>query len=240
MVNIQQNDLRRTRRINATLQVRFSVNGGPEQVSDTMNFTYRSLAIRSECGVAKGDRVVAMIGDLPALKGDVVRVFDEGFAILLTEMSLALTAHAETELPRNYEDPPAGDKTSARIAGPMFKIDAPFPSWARIATSRQGCAGRHYLSIITTDTIDINAIRSVWISIDDARWVARVLQTSKRGKQTVIVILLNDWQLHMAAVYGLSVSIICTQLYEWTANIDAPPIKAHVTSLEAELEALNA
>lgn len=242
MPNTQQDCRRRARRINATLQVKFSINNGPEEVSDTLNFTYRSLAIRSCCAVEKGDKVVAKIGNLPALKGNVVRVFDEGFAMQLTEMSLALTAYAETELPREDQDEHASDKEHTRMIGPMFKADAPFPSWARIATSRPGATGadRHYLSIITTDSIDLDAIKSVWISIDETRWVARLLQASKRGKQSVIVIMMNAWQLHMAATFGASVSIICDQLYEWTADMDAPPFADHVQLIDPQEKALSA
>ena len=71
------------------MTVRFSVNGGAEHFSDTLNFTSHSLAIRTTLPVNIGDRVRAAIEHLPPLEGSVVRVWSEGFALTLTAPGMA-------------------------------------------------------------------------------------------------------------------------------------------------------
>ncbi len=230
------------RRLKAALRVRFSVNGGEEQTSDTINFTSRGMAIRSNCPVRKGDRIVAKVDELPEIEGEVVRVFDEGFAIRLNDMSLALVAYANAEIPDVLDDGPSAKDNTRRIFSPIFKAVAPAPSWGRIATTRtkRGGSQRHFLSIITTHEFDLDSIRSVWVSVDEARWAARVLQARRRGDQSIIVILLNQWQLHMAASDAMTVSVLSAQLSEWSANLDARFFSAHLDALQPKKTALSA
>ena len=90
MTVVQKIDRRQAQRFQAAFNIRFSINGGPEILSNTLNFTSRSLAIRSDVKADKGDRVSVFFGGLPAIDGEVVRVFPEGFAVVLSEASLAM------------------------------------------------------------------------------------------------------------------------------------------------------
>lgn len=230
-------------RLNMRFRVHFQVNDGPEQVSNTLNFTRQSLAIRTGYSAKVGDLVIAQIDDLPALNGEVARVFDEGFAVKLCEQSIALIAHAQTAThgtKNEIKERPTSK--SLRIISPMFKTTAPFPSWARLVTSNYTHAQsrRHYLTILTTQEIEVEQIRNVWFCVDDTRWIARVLRTGRRGAQSIIIIMINDWQLRMAATTGFCVTIKFMRIIDWTINAPAEPIAIHLNSLDQQPQSLSA
>ena len=242
-MNAIQNSIhKRAPRIDAALQVRFSINGGPDHISNTLNFTSRSVAIRSECPANKGDHVAVRFGGLPAIEGEVVRVFPEGFAVVLDEASLSMMKeeHASDNKAHKFD---IGDAdTLNNIASPLMRTRAPFQARARISTVFSNCHGanRHILSIITADPQNLAKFNNVWISAAESRWPARSLRVQRRGNRGVALMALNDWQLHMAAAYGLSVSIISGQMDEWTIEIDADPIADHLDSLVPQKMAVNA
>lgn len=235
MTFITHPDRRDAERFHKALKVRFSVNGGPEQVSDTINFTARSVAIRSDWPVRKHDKIVAYVDDLPELTGSVIRVFDEGFAMCLNDSSLALVANAGAEIPSLRAKPPAEnaeDDNNRRILSPVFRADAPAPAWGQITTARNGRGGneKHFLSIVTTGAMDLNDIHNVWVAIEHGRWTAQIIQTKRQDNQAMIVVLLNEWQLRLAAKHGLEMTVLSTRFSEWTARLHRDPIAAHLAS----------
>ena len=199
-------------RMNAALGVFFSVNGGAQHYSATMNLTNRSLAIRSNVPVRKGDDVRAMINDLPLLDGKVVRVFDEGFAIRLAEPSFALVAHAADQIRASAPEETgyAGlARETRRIIGAFERIDAQAASWARLATALEGRAGStaHIMTIITTADLPLRTIRNVWLEVGQNRWIARLIRMQKRGGQIIIAISLNDLQMRLATNVPMKLAI---------------------------------
>jgi len=244
MNNTHPEQKRRAKRVPAVMQVIFWINNGPRQSSNTLNLSNRSLAIRSEYPVKIGDQVLARVDTLPPLEGTVVRVFDEGFAVRLSTISLAAVAHAQSETAAtNASDGTAPhDPKTNRVFSPMFRIKAPALSWARIATSkpRGKTYERHYMTIITTDLIDVDNICRVWLKVNEIRWVAQLAHAGKRGEQTMIRILLNDWQLQMAGNNGLSISIIFNSFDEWSAHAPKEPFANHHNLFSEKLIALSA
>lgn len=231
MTFIQHPDRRLATRFEKALTVRFSINGGPEQSSDTINFTARSVAIRSDWPVKKNDKIIAYVDDLPEIRGSVIRVFDEGFAMCLNDSSLALIAHAGSEFPELHGAASADDNNT-RILSPVFRADAPAPAWGQITTSRSGGdTGKHFLSIVTTGAVDVNDIHNVWISIDNSRWTATVIQARRESNQAMIVVLLNEWQLRLAAQHGVTITLLSTKFREWQARLHQEPISAHLAAI---------
>lgn len=231
MTFIQHPDRRLASRFDKTLKVRFSVNGGPEQSSDTINFTARSVAIRSDYPVKNNDKIIALVDDLPEIRGSVIRVFDEGFAMCLNDSSLALVNHAGADIPELHGGPSIDDN-DARILSPVFRADAPAPAWGQITTACSGGdTAKHFLSIVTTGAVDINEIRNVWISIENSRWTARLIQAKRENNQAMFVVLLNEWQLGMAAKHGLTVTLLSSRFREWRAHLHEQPISAHLAAI---------
>lgn len=225
---------RRARRFEAALFVRFSVNGGPEHVSKTLNFTSRSLAIRSDCKASKGDHVVVRFGALPPIAGEVARVFPEGFAVVLNEASLELMSHtdndAETDLAFDFHD----ISSPENIVSPFIRAQSIVPARMRITTTpnTSGAYNRHFLTVITSDAAPLMDVSSIWLKSDQTRWTARALHYRSRGDRGLAIIALNDWQLHMAAAHGLTLSVINCAMKDWSFAIDARPIADHLFALQ--------
>lgn len=239
MVAIMTTDQRPYRRAAArfskALNVRFTVNGGPELHSRTINFTSRSVAIRSSCKVEKDDEIVAHVDDLPEVKGSVVRVFDGGFAILFDESSLALIAHAGAGF-SDAPDEAASQEADARVLSPVFRINAPSPAWGQITTHLSDYTEeeRHLLSIVTTGNTHVDSIQGLSLSINEIRWTARVLQAKTEHGQATMVVPLNEKQFRMAAKDGLTITIIKSDKKEWQARLDQAPFDAHLKEIEPE------
>jgi len=157
-------------------------------------------------------------------------------------MSIALAASVTAEKPHLTHSNPTQVLAQRRVISPMFNVDAPSPSWGRFAATRTPPDGveRHSLSLVTTEIIEPNEIVSVWVTIDETRWVARLKHARKRGPQSIVMVLLNEWQIRMAADYGLSISIMRHGLKTWTAMIMPDPVAAHVNALSSEITALSA
>jgi len=235
---------RRDERIAAIMQVTFSINEGPPQTSDTLNLSHKSLAIRSDCTVAKGDHISAQIDDLPKVTGRVIRVFDEGFAVQLAGHHYALVARAkdgDDTLVCEGEQVTSG-ANEVRITSAFFQLTSKQNARARFTTVRgeSHACDRHYFTIIVTGSLDIGDIRNVWISIDETRSAARIVRTGRRADQTMLALALNDGQLRMAARYGVTVSIIVKAMQEWTASAPLAAINDHLQMLTGEAVALTA
>lgn len=230
MRSLQSDNQRGQHRVNARIKVRFSINGGPARTSDTINFTARSLAIRSGVAIRTGDQVLAHINRLPPLHGEVKRVFKGGFAMTFDEMSHALFAHISPDDPRAIRAVAqmAGLKPG-RMISPIFRLAGPAPAWARIASTRRRRNDHlsHFLSIITAEEIDIHAMRSAWVSVDQSRWLARVHQAKRRGNQAVIVLILNDWQLRLASTVGMRVNLFDDERPENLYIVSPRTIRRH-------------
>lgn len=226
---------RRENRLTRALTVRFTVNGGPEHFSDTLNFSTSSLAIRSDCRVAVGDRVEAIIEHLPPLDGAVARVWKEGFAVVLSERSLALAALADGGPdPAPAEDEPF-DLRSALAGGPvagrLTPISAPHPCWFSI--TRAGFPGpdRRRLLLITTASLRREDVLSTWLSVAGTRWLVRPLDARRDDRQSIVVLRINDWQLRKAAEFGFGFTAVMRSLEEWTAAASPEAMKAQFTAL---------
>ncbi|WP_411820294.1 hypothetical protein ABFZ85_02380 [Hyphococcus formosus] len=232
---------RRSPRFNAALEVRFSINGGPEEVSNTLNFTTRSLAIRSECDVAKGDSVAVRLGGLPVLSGQVVRVFPEGFAATLDDASLKLMAGGQKEVSlAPFGEIDIRDKSKNK-SSPFINAESAVPTRIQITTSlaHEIDAHRHLITLVTADPAAVSGINTIWLSASETRWTAQALRFHSRGNRGIVVMNLNDWQLHMAAAYGLTISMIKDNLDEQLIEIDAQPIAEHLAQVMPEKKASN-
>ena len=241
MTVVQKIDRRQAQRFKGAFKARFSINNGPEQISDTMNFTSRSLAIRSDCEARKGDRVSVRFAGLPVIEGEIIRVFPEGFAITLSERSLSLMAHADP-----VEDAgraaPFERSLADSVTSPFLRVRSPFPARALITSGLGYTPGynRHFLSIVTADPNALLRARNIWIIAEGTRWVARGLRFERRKNRGIAVMVLNDWQLHMGAAYGLGLTIVGEEMMESKIDIDADQIGLHLDDLEPELLAVSA
>lgn len=240
MTVVQKIDRRQAQRFKGAFKALFSINNGPEQVSDTLNFTSRSLAIRSDCEARIGDLVSVRFVGLPIIDGAVVRVFPEGFAIALSERSLALMSHADPlDLASSapFRNPAANTVTS-----PFLAVEAPFPARALITSGLGYTPGynRHFLSLVTADPNAIARARNIWIAAESIRWIAAGLRFERRKNRGIAVMMLNDWQLHMGAAYGLTLAIVGEEMMESRISIEADEIGLHLDSLEPELLAISA
>ncbi len=229
-----QTSRRQARRFEAALFVRFSINGGPEHISNTLNFTSRSVAIRSECIASKGDHVVVRFGALPSIAGEVARVFPEGFAVVLNEASLELMSHtendAETDLAFDFRE----ISSPENIVSPFIRAQSSTPARMRIASanSNSGSYHQHYLTIVTSDPAPLADVSSIWLKSDQTRWTARALHYRRNGDRGLAIIALNDWQLHMAAAYGLTLSVINCAMQDWSFAVEARPFADHLFNLQ--------
>jgi len=235
----QPESQRDNRRLNCAMSVRFSVNGGPEQASTTINLTERSLAIKAETDVQKGDLVTVRVDLLPAIEGEVIRVWDDGFAITLVGGSCALlalahsrNAHQGRDEGRQITAPAAARR---RVASAIVLLAGDEEMWCRIASSHSGAdaAWAHKITIFKPDTANVEAVRSVWLSIGDARWIARIQSARARRNAIFIATTINGWQLQMAANHGLSISVVLNDLTEWRATASAAYISDHLDQVSS-------
>lgn len=218
---------RQARRYEAAFGVRVSVNGGPEFLSHTLNFTSRSLAIRTGVPVEAGDHVDVRFGALPDIKGEVARVFPEGFAIVLCEASLEMMRRARAPEAAPREAP------ELSVTSPFIRVSAPFPARAVITSGADAEPGfnRHYLTIVSADALLLAQAESIWVSAGDTRWVASGLRFERRNNRGLAVMSLNDWQVHMGAAYGLRLTIAGGDMKELSMQIAADPIAEHLEAL---------
>lgn len=208
MANEKPSERRKARRIGVVARVRFLINGSAMQTGATMDMTARSLAIRSDAKVQLGDAVTIYIADLSALSGSVIRVFPEGFGVRLSAASISLVAHTLTSelcLDEHNNKTP----NSTRCISPLNCLGSEQPAWARFATTLRTERSnlRHSYTIITTSQSLPENISSAWLTIKDIRWVARISLSQRRGDALVVTILLNDWQLDLAADNDFSVML---------------------------------
>lgn len=234
MTVVQTIDRRSAQRYKAAFDIRFSINGGPEVLSDTLNFTSRSLAIRSDIKAKHGDHLAVRFSGLPELEGQVIRVFPEGFAATLNKASLEMMAQADDRraVAASGLNDAAGFAENTTTS-PFMRTKSSIAARA-LLTSGYGYEpgyNRHFLSIITTETDIFGQVSNVWVRADGARWIANALRLEKRKTGSMAVMALNDWQTYMGAAYGLKISIVDSTLREQTIDIDAAPIAAHLDSL---------
>ncbi|WP_425408626.1 hypothetical protein [Hyphococcus sp.] len=239
---ISEYERRRAPRREAALFVRFSINGGPEHISRTLNFTSKSLAIRSDCTARKGDHVVVSFGSLPSISGEVARTFPEGFAVLLNETSLELMSHTEDKLQSELKEDFSALYAADPVVSPFIRATSTCSARMRIATveNPQNNFKQHYLSVIAAERMLFKNIASIWIKSNETRWTARAITIMRPNDRCYGVIALNDWQLHMAAAYGLTVCIVNKDLEDWSFAIGAAPVANHILTLEPPEMAISA
>ncbi len=239
---ILETQRRRAHRFEAALFVRFSINGGPEHVSNTLNFTSKSLAIRSDCVANKGDLVVVRFGALPPISGEVARTFPEGFAVVLNEASLELMAQTSNSAETDLETDFSAANAALSVTSPFIRTQSETPARIRISTAHNPtkAPNRHFLTIVVSDPEALENVRSIWIKSNQTRWTARALQFKRRAGRGFAILAVNDWQLHMAAAYGLTISVINTEMEDWSFAIDAQPVAEHLFALQPEDLAVSA
>ncbi|PQA86784.1 hypothetical protein [Hyphococcus luteus] len=235
---VENIDRRRAERYEAAFGVRFSVNGGPEHLSPALNFTSRSLAIRSDMPVRAGDHVDVRFGGLPDIKGEVARVFPEGFAIMLSKGSLAMMTRSDLQA----QDTESEAAPELSISSPFIRVNSPVAARALLSSSLDDEPGynRHFLSILTADPAVLENVGKIWISAETTRWVASGLRIERRGNRGLAVMGLNDWQAHIGAAYGLKLTFVGDEMQEWTVEIEAEPVAAHLETLAPAKLAVNA
>lgn len=217
-------------RRDASLTVRFTVNGGAEQFSDTLNFSSRSLAIRTALVVRIGDRVRALIDHFPPLEGLIARVWDEGFAVALEEATLTPEAIAGQENHFGGDDLTLESALAGGpVAGRLSRMEAPHASWFSITgpiapTSQQD----RRLLLLTTAPLARETLFSTWISVADTRWLARPIDARRRDGQSILTMRINEWQMRKAAEFGLTFTAIMKSLEEWTASASPEAVAAHL------------
>lgn len=212
--------------------MRFSVNDGPEHFSDTINFSPRSLAIRTDLPVKAGDRVRAEIEHFPTLEGVVARIWDEGFAIILSEAAMnakgvSFGHPGELHLASALADGP--------VAGRLTPLKAPHASWFSITSRGQPHTHHRRLLLITTAPLSRDTIHSIWLSVAGTRWLARAIDARRSDGQSILVMRVNDWQLKNAAEYGLTFTVIMKSMTEWTASAPPEAVSAHLSAPASEI-----
>jgi len=227
---------RRAARTESALTVRFTVNGGPEHFSDTLNFSSRSLAIRTDLPVKVGDCVRAAIEYFPPLEGAVVRVWAEGFAVALNEATLTPEALArgsgEADGARDGVDL-ASALADGPVAGRLTRMEAPHPCWFSITRAGLPPSPQPRLLLITTAPLARDTICSTWISVAGTRWLARAIDAQRRDGRSILILRINDWQLQKAAEFGLTFTAIMKSLEEWTAKASPEAVESHLAALSA-------
>lgn len=193
-------------------KVRFEVNGGPAHTSDTLNFTRKSIAIRSRVPVKKGDKVRVTIETLPPFEGFVVRHWDEGFAIRLTDEARAIA----DDIRPNEASMKLGRSDIADCAR-LVPVNASGPCWFGICR-RSGRKERCSLLVAASHSFVADNIQSVWISIGDMRTVARVLGIKSDDQESLLLLRIDDLQLQYARKHGLAVTVLSPRLEEWCAS----------------------
>ncbi len=234
---------RSAERIATAQKVTYAVNDGPIHSGLTIDLTHNSLAIHSASHVKRGDFVSAQIENLPPVEGRVVRVLEEGFAIQLAGVNYAIVAHAQCErAAKTLSKERAVGNVLSQTTGVFFRLVAKQPAWARFATEHRAMniGDRHFLTIVSEEDLDVDNVSNVWVNIDDSRWVARLIRIGHRDHLSMVVIALNDWQMRMAAVYGLSVCIVFEDLKEWTAAAPLKPVANYLEALEGKATPLTA
>lgn len=233
MSPVSHRNRRRAYRLRTDLPVTFSINGGAIQSANAIDLTHRSIALRSGYPVSPDDSAIVRVSNLPPLDGRVVRVFDGGFAVGGERMSLSLVAHVKTSPAAAQHNPVLHrSRAHSRITGPIFSVEADFPVWARLRSSRRvtGGSDRHYLTMIIAETIDPDDVKSIWLIADDLFWCARLIQLRKRGSEVVLVLLMNGFQLEHAAHHGLAVKIVSATSCVRFMRIEAARFKAHLNN----------
>ena len=229
---------RREPRIETAVKIRFAVNGGPEHVSDTINFTTRSLAIRSHLPVAIGDLVTAHVDYLPPIEGAVARVWGDGFAIALGRDSAALVTLTRAE--EEAREAEAVLDLDAALVGGAFEhrltpIDAPHACWLSIISSTPlHMPGRRELLLVTTAPIRPEDIRSAWVLIGEMRSVVRLIGARRRHDHSLILLRINNWQLQNARQQPLAVTLVLNTLDAWVASTTPQTVEAHLADLAAK------
>lgn len=214
----------------ASLTVRFSVNGGPEQFSDTLNFSTRSLAIRAAIAVRIGDKVRAVIDHFPPLDGQIVRVWNEGFAVALNEATMTPEAIGGDGNGVGGDDLTLESALAGGpVAGRLSRLDAPHASWFSITAptmpmSRQ----QRRLLLLTTAPLARETLLSTWISVGGTRWLARPIDARRRDGQSILMMRINEWQMRKAAEFGLTFTAIMKSLQEWTASASPEAVAVHL------------
>lgn len=224
-------------RIERTFKVRFAVNGGPEYFSNSINFTTRSLAIRSAAPVKAGDKVRAIVDFLPPLEGTVARVWKEGFAITLSDDSLALITLSRDATQDSPDEVP-GDFDTLLKDGLRFErltpMEASNASWFGIVSPDPfHQPERQQLLLVTTAPIEPEAVRSAWLTIGEMRCTTRILSARRKDDQTLILLRINNWQLQNAREAGLAVTLVMHTLKEWSAAASAAAIETHLMTRAA-------
>lgn len=218
-------------RLEIYLPATFSLNGGAEISGHIIDLTHRSIALHGPVCVCDGDSITVSVGALPQIKGRVVRSFKGGFAIKTDQICLSLVAHARTQK-QSVAVPLT--QNSHRLISPPFSIAAPFPAWGRIAAScrGQGRSERHYLSLMHVGGFDSKAISSASLISKDMSWCARIALTGKRGDDSVLVLILNSWQLKNAAADGLTLEIIMQDKTVNAIDIPATALASHLAAFQ--------
>lgn len=242
MTVVQTIDRRQAQRYQAGFTIRFSINDGAEIASDTLNFTSRSIAIRSDVLAQKGDKISIQFGGLPVIDGEIVRVFPEGFAVTLSEESLALMAHSHPHHSENAFHAAGASGPVETQSSPFLRTRSDIPSRALLSSGvgYQPGYNRHFLSIITPEAETLENISAIWISADGVRWTANALKFERRNNRGIAVMSLNDWQVYMGAAYGLRISIMTEARREWSLEIDAEPVANHLATLSPTQMAISA
>lgn len=233
MTVVQHINRRQAHRYEAAFKVRFAINGGPEIDSDTMNFTSRSLAIRADVNARKGDLVSVRFGGLPSIEGEVARVFPEGFAIVLSQDSLALLTHPMlAETADRFDFGALG--AMGLLTSPMIRTRSRRPARALLSTATDYRPGhnRHFLTLIAAGADAFAHASNVWIASESTRWITQLLRLERRGQYSVAILMLNDWQLHMGSAYDLRVTVPAGEMKEWALVIPGEAICDHLETIE--------
>ncbi|MEZ5893114.1 MAG: hypothetical protein R3C58_08215 [Parvularculaceae bacterium] len=232
MTVLQQIDRRQAQRFQANFQVRVSINGGPEFISETLNFTSKSLAVRSDVEARKGDKVVVRFGDLPSIDGEVARVFPEGFAVVLSAQSLAMMANHQGDAAEQADI--SAHSTGELKSSSVFRVTCDRPARAQITTAVSYRPGynRHFLTLMVAGDNAFDDVQHFWLTADGARWMTRAVKIERRGNYCAAYLVLNDWQIHMGAAYGLEISIASGEMKDLRLAIEPQSVADHFAAFE--------
>lgn len=234
MDQILPKDRRHSTRIPISLPIRFSVNDGDEYISATIDVTHKSIGVRTTFTVTIDDLITFYIDELPPLYGRVVRQFDGGFAVKLTQSSYGLIAHANLQ-DRRLNKPrwlPAR-KRPLRYTSPLFSLNAPMPAWGRIRTSFQQSRadGVHIITILISEPVSKLDFADARFIVDRTTWIADFLTFFTRNQHTMMSFSIDDWQLSLLSVYGFNLTASNADKALISISSDADPFTAYVEAL---------
>ena len=206
-------DRRSEPRLDAALDLRFSINDGSQIQANSHDLSFRSISIKSTVTPALGDDVQVYVNDVEPQRGRVARLFNGGFAVVLPKAAIDLIAVALIEatineaITKKTDDHP--NTIEQRHDSDIERVDASSASWARLSSlSISGdVLPQHVITLIGEGDPSQLQIGAAELICGDNAWPARIIVTKSLGRLFSTAIQLNAMQIEGASENGLVIQI---------------------------------